>query len=114
MIFESKRPEIVDPRTSAIIPVELFVGVLGASRYVLRGSLSVSRSDRVDHRPRAHGGVLRLAWVSPGSEGWPERRAVRSAAGGGGAARQGRAARCRAARVCRARVSPPLASDRSR
>jgi hypothetical protein len=69
MIIESKRPEIVDPRTGAIIPVELFVGVLGASRYVLRRSLSVPRSDRVDHHPRAHGGVLRLAWVSPGSEG---------------------------------------------
>jgi transposase len=32
--FSGKRPESVDPRTGEIIPVELFVGVLGASRYV--------------------------------------------------------------------------------
>jgi transposase len=32
--FSGKRPEILDPRTGELIPVELFVGVLGASRYV--------------------------------------------------------------------------------
>jgi transposase len=32
--FSGKRPVIVDPRTGELIPVELFVGVLGASSYV--------------------------------------------------------------------------------
>jgi transposase len=32
--FSGKRPEIADPNTGELIPVELFVGVLGASSYV--------------------------------------------------------------------------------
>lgn len=61
--FSGKRPEIVDARTGEITPVELFVGVLGASSYIYA---EATPSQELPHWIAAHVRMLEF-W-----EGAPE------------------------------------------
>ena len=56
--FSGKRPHLVDPQTGEESPVELFVGVLGASGLIYAEATREPGSAVVDRRPRPHAGLL--------------------------------------------------------
>ena len=53
--FSGKRPAIIDATTGEVVPVELFVGVLGASSYMYAEACRAQDLPLVDHRARADG-----------------------------------------------------------
>ena len=54
--FSGKRPHLVDRRTGEIVPVELFVGVLGASSYTYAEAIP---SQEIEHWIEAHEGMAK-------------------------------------------------------
>ena len=56
--FSGQRPHLVDPQTGEEPPVELFVGVLGASGLIYAEATRAPGPAVVDRRPRPHAGVL--------------------------------------------------------
>lgn len=60
--FSGKRPSIVDPKTGESIPVELFVGVLGASSYIYAEAVM---SQELPHWIAAHVRMFEFLGGSP-------------------------------------------------